>query len=404
MVSNMLYHVLKIIENNKFDWFQVSVEGKVVKQTSYDSIQKLPAMSLTEKLIILLPGQWIFMAEVNLPKSSRQEMAQALPFLIEDKVNVAVEKLHIITENKKRGRYLIVAIEKLKMEEIIDLIKEKGYKPFTVMPDFIALKRRENCWSLFLDRDMALLRTDEREGFSVPKRQLSLALSLKLKQVAPDATILIDVFNTESAPVLETMDERLSNLKFKVMNESCFFDVTIFDDRPPLNLLQGQYRCNTMRTNKKSAWHYVKITIIAWVTTCFISKLVLCGYYSHQATLLQNQLAVAYQRIFPGQSGGDIKAMMRHELILRQNQHKPDDFITQLSDVGKLLKNNTHITVIGLAYQDRQLTLSLTATTLAQFTHFTKEIEAMGLLVKQNQVEAGVKNIKGEFILMRPES
>ncbi len=402
MVNNRSSYILKINALDNFVWLVLDPMGKVLKTAHYTDIDSLPKLKLEQKLIVLLPGQSIFMAAVDVPKTSRQNLVKALPFLLEEKIATDVLNLHIIAEKISANHYMAAAIDEKQFVKYFELIKRHGLSPRALMPDFMALAYDPDSWTIWLSNDYAVVRTGLMSGFTTREQNLRLTLELYKKLNDTNLVQTCRVF-ARSGEYDALKFSRISKQQFNLvmMDQLPEFDLNLFSQAPKINFLNSKYRFKRQSTNIKKYWRLAVASMGLWLICLVGGKIILSTHYQHYNNKQQAKIDQIDQRLLPGQSVSDPRAEITQQITSLLQSRKQDDFEAIVAAVGAVISSSNQLELKSINYQDQQLTLTVSSEKLSTLGVFSRALESHGLVIKQNQVSTGTNTVVGQLVVAR---
>ena len=121
--------------------------------------------------------------QVKLPKTSRRQLKKVIPFALEEQLASDPDSILVsIGDMQADGAFRVAVTEKAVFEAQLNMLHETNLYPRCLLPDFLALSWEPGTWSVLLQNQMALVRTDFQNGFSVDANNLFLFLQLQLEK------------------------------------------------------------------------------------------------------------------------------------------------------------------------------------------------------------------------------
>ncbi len=195
---------------------------------------------------ILVPSSQVTLTRVRVPTRQRQQLAQALPYALEEALVDDVETLHFaIGRRDADGAVATAVVARETMETWLARLQSAGIEPSLMTPDVLGLPLpATGHWSLCIDGALVLFRTGEQSGFACDRRNLDELISALPDGERPTALALHrcndardDGWPYEPPPDLpiETIEHRRPLIALLV-------DGLLSSS--PLDLLQGRYSRN----------------------------------------------------------------------------------------------------------------------------------------------------------------
>lgn len=182
-------NLMIILRKYKDDhWARILIDelGQVDQVKMYASLAMMPVVEKHQRLIVLLPGETVTMTRVKLPKTRRSELIKAVPFALEEQLAEDIQHLHfVLGDFDVDGNLLVAIINKQLFSDTLASLQQHDIHPNAIIPDFLALTQKENAWTIAVDKDTAMLRTDTTCGFAIEKEVFPKTLEFFLQDNKP---------------------------------------------------------------------------------------------------------------------------------------------------------------------------------------------------------------------------
>ncbi len=319
---------------------------------------ELPLLSLSEitptsgqRLIVIVPGQWVHLFLITPPKMSAAELQQAVPHMLEDQLAQNIDSCHfIIGDANNNNQRTVAVIDHAKWLLLIKNLRNANLNPQVITPDFLCLPNN----TLYKGQHDTMLHKDH-SGYTLSN---ALATTISI----PES---VQQINFEEKSFANLID--LKGLSF--------------------NLIQNEFRQRKQYQSKWSGWHWCKVSFAAMIAIFFIGHIALFIDYHKQDSHLQKQLLQTYQRVFPNaNSVSEPKSKLTQSL--KQYQLANHAFVTLLTAVAKLKIQFPNIDLDQIQFNQQQMTLSLAASSTVDLNQFTKQLANFSnIKIISNQTE-----------------
>src|SRR5688572_12774306 len=135
------------------EWLVVDGSGTRRGNVSWGSLRDAAEQSSNRKVIVLVPGTDVLLAEPVLPlKSSGAKLAQVVPFALEEQLAADVEDMHFAV-GKREGRpgTPVTVVSRARMDEWRDSLNAAGIFPDAMYAETAALPITPNGVTLVID-------------------------------------------------------------------------------------------------------------------------------------------------------------------------------------------------------------------------------------------------------------
>jgi general secretion pathway protein L len=364
-------------------WIMTTDAGTTTQPTLHGSIADLAEIAINKELIVIVPAQDVLLTTIKIPKMNRQRLLQALPFALEEQLLSDITELHFATGPYLADNLLPVAIlSKQKMNDWINAFKQLGLTPSAFIPASLISPLSEKTWSILIDENIAIVRTDLYSGFACDKSNLQTVIESRFieQTMSPEA---IEVRNY--TPNLNELNVGNTKITEKNFTETQFIeDMCLWANHPAINLLQGPYLTKRKSSHSKKIWLLASYIAIAWIALLFISNIVSYFILHHQVSSLDAGIHQIYKKHFP-QATSIIapKQRMEEKLSGLSSQGHRNPLILWLAYTGKALAQATGVRIDQLDYRNNQMILTLSAPNMGRIDTFTHALTQNGLTVKQ---------------------
>lgn len=400
-MSEQINSVVQIFLDESLVFYEVNAAGELLSSQFYLNFSALPKQACLRRCIILLPGQEIFFDTVSMPNTSRQNVMKALPFMLEDKLVGGTDQLHLVVDKiPNTHQYRVAAIDRARFEYYLSLIQQYGLMPIALIPDFLALPYDESSWTIKISYAVASVRCGRETGFTVAATHLPLSLQLKVKDSSPSDQIPVQLIVQDQNYDVAALSQVDTQFKFSRHESGPIFDANLFDQKPLMNFLHGQYRVKPVKNRHKNYWRYVAYAFIAWVVIIFAAKLLEGIVYHHQSVALESQVKVLTQELFPDQGDSDPKSLADFEIKKLTKAGHQDYFLMLLSRVASALRESAAVELKSLNYHDNKLVLVVKSAQLTIIENFSRALRQHGIIIKQNEVSTGENEITAELVVV----
>lgn len=391
--------ILQLHHNQTGEWFEINEAGETVLRRAISDLSECPKINPDENLVVLLPGERVTMTSVKLPKMRESERLQAVPFALEEQLASEPDSIFVVMGDVKADGALTVAVtEKALFEVQLSALMAANLQPKILMPDFLSLAWEPETWSVVLQNQMALVRIDHQNGFSVDAPNVFLFLQLALEKHKKPQKIICWQENN----VIDVTPFEKCGVPVEMRGESKYgyFDNKNVLSKPAINFLYGKYRPKMQASKLRSNWMLCGMTAAALIVFLFLGNIAEWFYFRHQAIVLEKQVFVVYRTLFPGAKEVLEPHFRAAHLLKRfEDASQGSVFLKLLGVAGKALLAFPDIQTNAVDFENQQLKLSVNAKNVAMLGQWTKTLQVQGLLVQQRILSTDKDNVSAEITL-----
>lgn len=400
MAKNYIIHVPNVGEDLAH-WVLASDSGALASKSQTGTLSEAAAAVDGRRAIVVLPGDDVLLAEVNIPGGSLSRAQQAAPFVLEEQVADDVESLHFALGSKtSSGNYPVAVINRDDMNTLREQFETAGLRPAEVVPETLALPKFDNSpdgpiWTALLDQDHTVVRLNGYKGFAADPETAELMLYGARQELDEDQTGSLVLFRTDghdTKPQLPDLD---------IETRPCESRLDLFAQglahSPRINLLQGDY---SLRQQFDKAWKPWRWTLALVAILMGILSSSFWFEYRDLGTKIDQinaQTNAVFQRTFPGSTNRRPRAMMASQLrTLGSGGAKKAGFITVMDQISSATASIPGSKINSLNFKDSgSINIDMDLPTLPSVDQLKTQIEKAGLLKMTvggtNRIEGGVR-------------
>lgn len=386
--KNTLFIYLHSLNPLIGSWILYDEHQQFVKSGWHQELS-LAALPESTHTLIVLPGTDISLTEVVLPKLNQYRLHQALPFALEDQLVEDITDLHFAAGSyvAEKG-WPTAIINTTTLSTYLSDLAQINIYPTAVLPAALMLPFSENQWTLFCLDQLCLIKIEDHIGFAIEKEN-ALAYLTALKKTHSPAEIHVysstpfELGTLFSCPVQEHLLADSDLLK-KILTPSA----------TQLNLLQGKFRPKQTKATVKKRWLQAACLLLGALIISFMSSFFSWIILSYQERKIEHQILVIYQQHFP-QATALVTPLERLNTQFKQlkTQTSNSTFLFLLEKSANALSEN-NIRLLNLRYQDKELTLDLSATSFERLDQLMKALKQQPLNVRQENAETTDNGVK----------
>ncbi len=398
-MSYKLFIRLKNSAETPLEWIKSYSGGKL---EAFNSHVDLAAVAKdAQAIIVLVPTEDVLLTKVKLPKLSPGKLVKAIPYALEDQLTEDPASLHFAIGQFDKGQLVPVAVvNKNVMQQwkntLTEQVNSSHSKVKVFLPDVLATPWENDTFSIFIQQNMAYVRTSKDTGFAIEKDSLFAILQLKLKRENKKPTT-IKVFAPETVFTPEQAAKLGIPIEYKTGQYADLATmVNALHEPYPLNLLQGVY---TPKQKKASFDQLVWIGLAlaaAWLLVITIADLADYFILRHANGIIDQQLQQIYANVYPGKPiTADAKSQMQKELSALRTSNTDSAFTRLLNIVGPGIGDviKSGVTIKTMSYRNNQLILDMEGNDLTAVENLRQSLEMQGFKATLSNAERGASGL-----------
>lgn len=372
-------------DDENFLSLRLSQQGQVDAPLLRRTRDEVKTLQQNARTIVVLPGEICSMHSLELPWLNDRKARAAIPYALEEHVAQNVANLHFSFDRHhyQNGRYLIVAVDKQYLQDLIARLDRHQVQFDEITLDWFALKPGEACVG-----ETSLLVNDKMYTGA-----LSLELApIYLNQQAHFSHILVF---PDSAPLSHFSE-------FTSVN--CLSQVWIAQqllNGNRLNLCQGEFK-HDVKQDSNRRWYYASAILFGiWLVSLLgINAMNLYGL-TMQINRIDQQIAKIYHVFFPT-AQQVVSPRFRISQLLKNNSYQQDEVLWNLlSQISKTFKNDPY-TILHFRFQNQAVVVTIQCRDFAMLEEIEASLKKTKLKVRQIEAATTAQRVVATLELTQP--
>lgn len=358
-------------------------------------LEALTSPAARREVIWLLPGSDVISLKANVPVKTRERLARALPFALEE--NLAEDPEHMffaLPGQIVEGDTETVALQADSLRRGLATLSAHGVSPHRIVPDYLTLPRVENSWTILADAGMLYVRTGFADGFTLETDAAWLILLRRFETLPEEARptrlclfrgrepvgAVPEIAALEEAP--EPVPEGLLGLAPQALAAGT-----------PINLLQGSFNPKRQWRKQLRPWWPAAAALTAVVLMALVNFAAGWVHDAGQARELHRAVVAQFHAILPNQPIEDIRGQVNQRLQAISSHDSNHGLLFLLTALAQANTDSTRIE--SLSYQPGTLQVQIHApdvTTLEALRAGIASHSALPVTIRSaNQTKSGVE-------------
>jgi general secretion pathway protein L len=314
-MSETLVIRLRALEEAPASWLIVDANGARSGQVQSGPVADALNVAQGRRVVLLLPGSEITLAEPELPLRGGARLAQAVPFALEEQLASDVETLHFAVGSRHAGTVgtPVAVVARGLLDRWLGICETAGIQPDAACADSAAVPVSPNGSTLLLDDETLFVRRADSIPYALDANPLAAALDLALGE--PSETREHVTFFASPADydrhgeTIEGLRSRTATLQVKLLPDGPLpLLAAQAVSAPGVNLLQGV--AGHAIGNRLREWRVPAGLAAGLVLVFFIGQGISLYKLSRAEKQLDVQIAEVFAQALPGQPVVDPRAQM----------------------------------------------------------------------------------------------
>lgn len=393
------------------EWLVVDGNGAQQGNVNSGPLGNAAAQAGGRKIIVLVPGTAVLLAEPVLPLKSGAKLLQVVPFALEEQMAADVEDLHFAVGRRDQRPGTPVAVVSLEqMDEWLSALRDAGLHADSIYAETSVLPTTPNGVTLLVDGTRVYVRRETAPGAVLDVEPLIEALQLALA-AGDDAREHVTIYLTEDVyerdrDLFEGLREFTASLQLKLLAEGPLplFAANAFG-KAPVNLLQGRYAVKTRLKLSFQPWRYAAMLAVAFVAVHFGLKTWQYLDLKQTEARLDSEIAQVFQQAMPGAPVPDALSA-RKQMEMRLNALRGSGpvggIIATLGTLGEALAQAPGTSIEALSYRENVTDLRIMAPSVDALDKIQHVASERGIAAEIQSANPRESKIEGRLKLKQP--
>lgn len=369
----MLHHVLiRWFAEGRSEWLSMSREGSVLQ----GPLPGLPDAA-AEQVSLLLPAEEVLLLEAPRVARSSAQLAQALPFAIEESLASPVESVHVAFAERAAGDTVPVAVvAKSRLQAALDALAAAGLSADAAYSELQCLPWHDGQATLLVEGRRVLLRAGRSLGLAFDHSELdSLADWLARSGIDPAAAERVELAEGEALGWL----------------------VRQRPDPARINLLQGEFAPRRRRAAAVSQWRWAAVLAAAAILLAVTQLAVERQALEQHVLSRQSEMEQLFRQALPEvQRVVDPVAQMR--AALRSGPAAGGDALALLARISPVLNSGSQLVIDAIEYRAGSLELVVMGPDVATLDSLRERLSSLpALQVELADATPGSRGVQGRL-------
>ncbi|MDO6707483.1 type II secretion system protein GspL [Photobacterium sp. 1_MG-2023] len=367
---------------------------------------------------LLVPGSDVLLSQVSIPSGSGRQLAQVLPYLLEEELAQDVDDLHIHMLKRESDKAHVAVVSHQRMEAWLAECESAGLTVRQVIPDCLCLPAFENSYSAAEIEGQWLLRQSETQGICADPDWLAGWLMAQkvplISQVMEEESAELQAEDAEAAAEA-LMDEDAAQTQTRIRHftpapqgmpghwqaeapELVMALLAKGASESKASLLSGPYKLQPTWHKAFKPWRKVGIAAALVLGVMIAEYVIRVQSMEQQAQAYQNESFRIIHQVLPQHKGINRSSYLRTQMINEERRlggtESGQGLLPWLVKLRPSLSKVPQISVQNLKYDHNRNELRLQAVA-GEFQHFE---QLRVLLVEDFEVDQGQLNRDGQQV------
>lgn len=360
-----------------------------------------------KRLLVLIPGTDVLLAEPVLPAKSSNKLAQLVPYALEEQLASDIEDLHFAIGRRtaQQPATPVAVITRGRIESWIAVLTAAGLRPDAMYAETAGLPSTANGVSLLIDGTRVYVKRENKPGAVIDVDPLIEGLQLALDSGAEaheHVTLYVNETDYErERDLLEGLREFTASLQMKLLPDGALpLLASTVVSAPPVNLLQGPYLVASPVKLSLAPWRYAAALAGVFLLSHIGYKAVQYSQLKRQETELDAAIQQVFQAAMPGAPRPDPKearSQMEARLTAVRGANVTGGFMGALDTLSSALQQAPGTQLEALSYRANTTDLRVLAPNASALDQIRQSVAAHGANAEIQSANPHENKIEGRL-------
>ncbi len=375
-------------------------------QARQGELSQILTEAASSRLVLILPAASVVLHKVSIVAKSRSQIAAALPYALEDELATDIEQMHFAYRamGKQSDNQLVAVVDRDLMQRLHALITGHQFESVLLLPQIFLVPWQADSWTLFVQREQALLRKDLSDGYAMDVVAMPELLTTErelYKQQHENETVPeLNIYNfspdqeVEGGSLLGGDSEALAVM------------ARYWLDNPgaEINLFEGEFQIARPMRDLLRQWSMAAgVAVIALVI--YLLNVAVDNYLlTKERDALEASMQSLYETVFNEKpDDGNPADNMRRKLVALGSDSDVDsnNFISVILASGKEFIADSQTSIIRLRYSENGIELDLETTSIEQLEKLQQKLIAASVKAELKAVSNDNGKVQGRLLVSR---
>ena len=380
MVDTLLIYVNPY--NAHSGWELVNEQGRLIGNLNQGNLSDIGGLAKGRRATVLIDSACVNIENLDIPGQNKQRQKQAVPFALEEQLADDIDDMHFALGTKTADDNIPVAsINKTLLDNILEQLTQAGVFADVMSADVIALPYAKKHWSILIDEQRVLIKTDHSNGYYCDRDNLSVILpSLLAEDASVEGVHYFHKHNDEdAATLLANIDQNIKLITKTYQTHPLEIFSQDLTDVRQLNILQGDYTAKRKSNLAFKPWKSVAVLLFAWMLVDMTSAVIASKQLEEKNQALTSAIEKEFKRAIPNaRKFNNMRKRMEQKLKQLQNGGNESDplFLHILANATESFNQNKKVNVSGIVFRNTYVDMDLQADSLESLEKIKKDLSA----------------------------
>lgn len=342
-------------------------------------------------VIIIIPQQCVYLAQVELPEKAGRQVLSAIEYQVEDQLAQDIESQHFALGDTAENPVSIAVVACTIMERCMALAQHHGLRLIQVIPELFLCPWPGEGVALATGIDGCLLRYGSYRGLKCHPQALPAMLELIGQDIATDE---IRHYASELEPTPELEGYQLERQALNSVKPG-------FVDGPIIDLQQRDFQLASKWHGLARAWKWIALLLATLLLIGGYNKAVALQALERELSAIQSQQYELLEPYLPAGTASD--ANLKKLLIERMKQlqvgRQEQGFLQLMLEFTRARSAYPGIEISRIGFQGRRLSFDIDSKQLTEIEALLESVKKLGVNAKLENLNIKPEQSSGRLVL-----
>jgi general secretion pathway protein L len=286
------------------------------------------------------------------------------------------------------------------MDTWLEALRSAAVHPDMLAPELLALPIETGEWTVVLEAQRALVRTDRDLGFACEPENLPVLLARAQDETEQPAQSLR--LHRCGADVPPELPDGLAVVEAQECPPALFATAL---EHLPINLLQGPYRVESKLAGRLRPWRWAAVLAGSWLALSSVDLVLDYRHLASQDQALRARTEQVFRESFPEMRRiVNPRVQMEQQLrTLKSSAQSSDgaDLMVLLDASGRAISSASGVHIDTIHYRNARLEIALTASDFQAVEQVKQRIQGAGLRAEIVSTDSRGQRVDARLLVQR---
>jgi general secretion pathway protein L len=403
--------ILRVPEHDEAPtaWLIADLAGAAAGTPQRGTLTLAAPIAANRRVIALVPGVDVLLAEPELPVKSGARLAQIVPFALEEQIAGDVDGMHFSVGKRDASRKgtPVAAVSRESFAAWLQRLRAAGIEPHAVHVDTALVPNVAGHVVLVVDDDRVHVRHSDHPPFVLNAEPLTEAFALAGLLDGEEQRNAIVYLTQENwqryQSQIDGLRDRLASLKVQLLPDGVLpLFAQEVQSAAPIDLLQGPYARKTRAGEQWRQWRIAAFLLAGLVALNLAAKAIDIWRLGERERELDASIEQVFRETMGEQNAIDARRRMEARLAAVRGGGGDDNLLEVLGVLGSAVSQVPNTTIEAMSFRSNVLDMRIDARDVTSLDRVEQLVKEGGLDAELQSSNARGDTIEGRIQIRAP--